>query len=250
MSTAASIVRKQIDQMEPGAVFGYTRFLKDKIEESALAMTLSRLNREGMIVRLSKGKYYKPETSRFGALRPKESVIVEALTTRNGQKTGYLTGLPVYNKLGLTSQVSNILEIATNKPLPPKEIQGYRIKYQKRNAPIKDQDIHLLQLLDAIRDIRNIPDTSPDQVLLVIMEKVKQLTAQEQKRLIKLALNYSAATRALVGAMFEQMKLGIPVDVLMSSLNKLSKYKIGITEQVLPDKRSWNIVDTPPITRL
>ncbi|WP_258100628.1 DUF6088 family protein [Marinoscillum pacificum] len=242
MSTSSSLVKKRIEKMEPGSVFGYARFQKDKIEESALAMTLSRLSKEGKIMRIAKGKYYKPELSRFGPLRPKESAIIEALTTKNGQRIGYLTGIPVYNKLGLTSQVSNTLEIATNKPLPSKEVQGYRVKYQQRTVPIRDQDISLLQLLDAIKDIKNIPDSSPDQVLPVVFKQIKNLKPQEQQRLAKLALNYNAATRALLGAIFQKVGINVMLDQLSKSLNKLTRYNIGVSEQVLPDKRNWNIL--------
>jgi len=205
-------------------------------------MTLSRLRSEGRIVRLAKGKYYKPEESRFGKLRPRESAIVEAMTTRNGKKFGYLTGLSVYNRLGLTSQVSNVLEIATSKQLPSRDIEGYKIKYRQRNLPIKEVDIPLLQLLDAIRDIKRIPDASPNDVLKVLVKRVADLSEKDRGRLVSLALYYNPATRALVGALLEQIGADVSTRKIAASLNALSKYKIGIDEQLLPNKADWSII--------
>lgn len=242
MPTAASLVRKQIDKLDPGSVFGYTEFSSKNIDQNALAMTLSRLSSEGAIVRLAKGKYYKPEESRFGRLRPRESAVVEAMTTRNGKKFGYLTGLSVYNRLGLSSQVSNVLEIATCKQLPSRDIEGYKIKYQIRNLPIKGIDIPLLQLLDAVKDIKRIPDASPNDVLKVLMKRVRDLSAKERSRLVSLASYYNPATRALVGAVLEQIGSDLSLKSIRSSLNGLTKYNIGIDLQLLPTKANWNIL--------
>ncbi|WP_017733029.1 DUF6088 family protein [Nafulsella turpanensis] len=242
MASTASLVKKTIARIKPGTLFGYNRFNATAIDESALAMALSRLTSQGEIVRLSKGKYYKPEQSRFGQLRPRESVVVEALTNKNGEQTGYLTGINVYNRLGLTTQVSNVLEIASKKPLPPKNIQGYKVKYQKRDlSKIRRQDIPLLQLLDAIKDIKTIPDTSVDDALQVLIEKIDKLTINEQKQMVKLADSYNAATRALLGAMLQQLGSPVPTQKLSDSLNKLTKYNIGINEKLLPNRAAWNI---------
>lgn len=242
MASTASLVKRTIERIKPGTLFGYNRFNTTAVDESALAMTLSRLTSQGKIVRLSKGKYYKPEQSIFGKLRPRESVVIEALTIKNGEQTGYLTGVSVYNRLGLTTQVSNVLEIASKKPLPPKNIQGYKVKYQKRDlSKIRRQDVPLLQLLDAIKDIKTIPDTSAENVLQVIKEMVDKLSINEQKQMVKLAGNYNAATRALLGAILQQLGTPVSTKKLSDSLNKLTKYTIGINEKLLPNKAAWNI---------
>jgi hypothetical protein len=239
--STAQIVRKQIEGIEPGIVFGFSRFNLKATGELSLAKALSRLAKEGVIVRLAKGKYYRPKTSLFGKLRPSEAAVVEALTVRNKERIGYLTGPVVYNKLGLTSQISNTLVIATNKPLPPKVIEGYKVKYVKREIDIKDSDIPLLQILDALRDVKSIPDTTADEALKVLINKIKALLEEQQRRLTRIAMEWNASTRALLGALFEQYIPSIPVSRLNDSLNKLSKYEIGVSETVLPNKNNWNI---------
>lgn len=239
--STAYVVRKKVEKMQPGEVFAYSNFNLDKSEELSLAKSLSRLAKEGAIVRLAKGKYYKPKNTSFGKLRPSESTLVDALTKRNNQRIGYLTGISVYNRLGLTSQISNTLVIATNKPLPPKLLEGYKVKYVKREFDIRDQDIPLLQILDAIRDIKSIPDSSPDETLKVLVSKIKALPEEDRNQLVKLALNYNAATRSLIGAMLQRYVPRMPINKLAESLNVLSSYEIGVSENILPNKSDWNI---------
>jgi hypothetical protein len=240
-NSTAEIVRKKIEKIEEGALFAYTNFNFDKAGELSIAKALSRMAKEGTIVRFAKGKYYKPRDTVFGKLRPNESTLVEALTFRNKQRTGYLTGLSVYNRMGLTTQVPNTLTIATKKPLPSKVMENYRINYVKRTFDIREQDISLLQMLDAIRDIKSIPDSYPDNTLKILIGRIKTLSEEERKQLVKLSLNYNASTRALMGAMMEKYFPRIPVDKLADSLNRLSNYEIKVSKSILPNKSNWNI---------
>lgn len=240
-TSTAQIVRRKVEKIDSGAIFGYSGFNLGKSAEMSLAKALSRLAKEGVLVRLAKGKYYKPESSPFGKLRPSEAAIIEALTIRNNRRIGYLTGPAVYNRLGLTSQISNTLVIATNRPLPPRVIEGYRVKYVKRELVIRDQDIPLLQILDALRDLKNIPDTTAEEALNVLIDKIKIFSEDEKRRLARLALNYNASTRALLGAVLEQYTPSVSVSHLNNSLNKLSSYQLGIGVNILANRDNWNI---------
>jgi hypothetical protein len=240
-ASTAQIVRQKVEKMPPGEVFDYSRFNFEASEELSLAKSLSRMARQGAIVRLARGKYYKPKNTSYGRLRPSESALVEALTFRNSQRIGYLTGTSVYNRMGLTTQVPNTIVIATNKPLPPKTMEGYRVKYVKREVDIRDQNIPLLQTLDAISDIKYIPDTSPEEVIKVLVVRIKSLSEEERRQLVKLSLNYNAGTRALLGAILEKYVPTVEVNKLADSLNPLSTYEIGVSETILPNKQSWNI---------
>jgi Family of unknown function (DUF6088) len=240
-NSTAEIVRRKIEKIEEGALFAYANFNFDKSGELSVAKALSRMAKEGTIVRFAKGKYYKPRDTVFGKLRPNESALVEALTFRNKQRIGYITGLSVYNRMGLTTQVPNTLTIATKKPLPSKVMESYRINYVKRTFDIREQDISLLQMLDAIRDIKSIPDSYPDNTLKILISRIKTLSEEERRQLVKLSLNYNASTRALMGAMMEKYFPRTPVDKLAGSLNRLSNYEIKISESTLPNKSTWNI---------
>jgi hypothetical protein len=101
----------------------------------------------GKIMKLSKGKFYKPELTPFGELPPDQYQVVKDLLERNRKIIGYITGLGVYSQLGLTTQISNVIQIGRNE-LRPTLVRGrYKIKFVKhKNARTKD-NIPLLQRL-------------------------------------------------------------------------------------------------------
>ena len=143
----------------------------------------------GKIAKLSKGKYYKPENTPFGNLQPKQAQVLKDLLEENGKITGYLTGYNIYNQLGLTTQVSNTVQIGKNQVRPNFKRERYTIAFVKQKNIITKDNIPLLQVLDAIRYIKDFED-------------------KEIKRLVRLALIYPPATRALLGALLEQLQKG------------------------------------------
>jgi predicted transcriptional regulator of viral defense system len=234
-------IRRNLSAIPEGEVFNYGTFSIKTDKEKAIAKELSRLVQKGEIVRIEKGKYYKPRQTKFGTLRPAESEIVKTLTIKGNKQVGYVTGNTLYNRLGLTTQVSNVIVIARNTRLPEKEVNGYRVKFVTRSIKFTGKDVPLLQLLDAIRDIKDIPDASVEKSLSVLVSKLFSLKTDELKKLVKLATQYNPATKALVGAIIEYYFTDIDVTELWKSLNPLTKYKIGISVSILPTIPKWNI---------
>jgi len=72
----------------------------------------------GKLKKIAKGKYYKAEQTVFGALEPDQYQVVKDLPEDNGKVTGYLTGYSIYNKLGLTTQISSTIQIGKNDVRP------------------------------------------------------------------------------------------------------------------------------------
>jgi predicted transcriptional regulator of viral defense system len=78
---------------------------------TAVAQTLSRLNRKGVIQRLSKGLYYRPRQTTFGPSRSNMSRIQSLVTDRGGVFTA---GIAAANLLGFTTQKPTKIELATD----------------------------------------------------------------------------------------------------------------------------------------
>lgn len=239
--TATQKIKRTLASVSEGEVLDYGRFSVGEGQGYALTKALSRLAKSGEIVRLEKGKYYKPRQTKFGAVRPPEAQVVKALSIKNDRPVGYITGTTLYNSLGLTTQVSNVLEIARSTRLPEKDLLGYKIRFVVKPFVFREKDIPLLQLLDALRVIKKIPDASAEKAIPILVDKMKNLTIEELKQMAKLALDYNPGTRALLGALLEQLFPSIPVTALRKSLNSLSKYKLSIPETVLPNRSNWNI---------
>ena len=107
-----------VDRFPKGFVFTYTDFPAEVNQKEAIIKALNRMVAAGKIAKLSKGKYYKPETTPFGILQPDRSQVVKDLLEENGKTVGYLTGYSIYNSLGLTTQLSNVIQIGKNVVRP------------------------------------------------------------------------------------------------------------------------------------
>jgi hypothetical protein len=208
----------------------------------ALAKSLSRMTKEGQIVRLSRGKYYKPQKSVFGGLKPDENQLIHSLTQVGDKTIGYVTGLAAFNALGLTSQVSNTLIIARGSNQPAKNIMGYKVRFVKRDFKFSRDDVKLLQILDALKDIKSIPDTSVSESLRILITFLHKLEVKKLQRIVRLSFKYPPSIRALLGAIIENQFSEIRIVSLYKSLNPLSKYRFGIDPGLLPNKLKWNIV--------
>lgn len=235
------IVKSKIDKFRSGYIFTYSDFSLPVDQADALKKVLSRMVQAGKIKRLAKGKFYKPETGVFGTLKPGTYQIVKDLLERNGKTIGYLTGFSAFNKLGLTTQVSGTIEIGSNSAKKPRKRGVYKIRFILQNNTIYKDDIYLLQILDSIRFIKRIPDATTDESCEKLKLLIKSLTTSEKDRLIKLALKYNPGTRALTGAILDNIAKGDKTDTLFNSLNPTSSYKIGLSDNILRNRNKWRI---------
>ncbi len=80
---------------------------------------------------------------------------------------------------------------------------GYDISFVKQTNDITEDGIKYLRMLDALRFIKSIPATTPDDVVVIMRKNIRNLKIEEWNLLCSYALNYSAATKALLGAILE-----------------------------------------------
>jgi hypothetical protein len=99
-------------------VFTYVDFTIEVNQKEAVIKALNRMVASGKIAKLSKGKYYKPENTPLGNLQPNQEQVVKDLLEENGKIMGYLTGCSIYNQLGLSTQISNTIQIGKNQVRP------------------------------------------------------------------------------------------------------------------------------------
>lgn len=231
-----------IDRLPKGYVFTYANFITEVNRKEAVIKALNRMVASGKIAKLAKGKYYKPENTPFGNLQPSQVQVVKDLLEENGKITGYLTGYSIYNQLGLTTQVSNMIQIGKNQIRPNFIRERYKIAFLKQKNTITKESIPLLQLLDAIRYIKKIPDATVEASCARFLAIIKNLTDKEINTLVRLALNYPPATRALVGSLLDQLQQGNTTELLFKSLNPITTYRLTGASKVLSTTDKWNMV--------
>jgi hypothetical protein len=234
-------ITDKIDRLPKGYIFTYSDFIEEVIQKEAIIKALNRMVTSGKIAKLSKGKYYKPENTPFGNLQPNQAQVVKDLLEENGKITGYLTGYSIYNQLGLTTQVSNTIQIGKNQIRPNFKRERYTISFIKQKNTITKENTPLLQLLDAIRYIKKIPDANIETSCKRFLSIIKTFSDQEINSLVRLALKYPPATRALLGAFLEQLQKIQATEPLFKSLNPITKYKLANVEKAISTTEKWNI---------
>lgn len=230
-----------IDRLPKGYVFTYINFITEVNKKEAVIKCLNRMASSGAINKLSKGKYYKPQSTPFGDLQPEPYQIVKDILEKNNKTVGYLTGYSIYNQLGLTTQVSNAIQIGKKDIRSTFKRGIYTISFIKQKNTITKENIPLFQILDAIRTIKQIPDSTVSQTCKKLQSILLRLDQSDVKTLMRLSLKYPPSTRALLGAMLTQIKSPVDISSLLKSLNPITIYKIDIAETVLPNKQFWNI---------
>ena len=153
-------IKHKIDSLRSGYVFTYKDLLDDVNNKDAVIKALNRMVSSGRIAKLAKGKYYKPEGSVFGNLQPNQKQVVKDLLEKNNKVIGYLTGYSIYNQLGLTTQLSNTIQIGSNDVRAVFKRGQYTIMFIRQKNIITRKNIPLLQILDAIKYIKKIPDAT------------------------------------------------------------------------------------------
>lgn len=233
-------IKETLNTIPQGKVFTIADFGIEKEKHPTLVKALSRLVSNGSIKRIAKGKYYKPKQTMFGELKPVANELVKDLLERNGQLLGYITGTAAFAQMGLTTQISSNITIGTNKYRRPLKRGEYKVTFLLQPNIITENNIPFLRILDALKLIKQIPATTPDDVVRTISEKIKTLSSDQQQELTSLAMLYAPFVRSQVGAILEN--IGVEESSLRNSLSGVTTYKLPISSNALPTKSKWNIV--------
>ena len=232
-------VKRKIKRLPKSEIITLGSF-REFSNKKAVTFALSKLKRNGEIERLEKGKYYASENSRFGTLRPSDHSIVKTLLKEI--EGGYVSGLASYNKLGLTTQIPNEITIVGKRYDRRTSVGKLKVKYVRRKTPIrKKEKIYILQILDAVNDIKRIPDTPKTEVLKILKKKIQDLSLTDKKEMISVSRYYRPFVMALIGEILEEEGIK-EIEKLRSLLNPLTVFKLGISEKILPLKKNWNLV--------
>ncbi|MEI7831392.1 MAG: DUF6088 family protein [Prolixibacteraceae bacterium] len=231
----------KIDRLPKGYVFTYDDFITAVNKKEAVIKALNRMVALNKIAKLSKGKYYKPEGTVFGNLQPNQSQVVKDLLENDGKVIGYLTGYSIYNQLGLTSQVSNTIQIGKNETRPEFKRERYTLSFIKQKNTITKDNIPLLQILDAIRFIKKIPDTNTGSACKRFLAILNDLSVSDKTTMVRLALKYPPVTRALLGALLCETGEPKLTDSLRKSLNPITVFKLPGVSKILLTPEKWNI---------
>jgi hypothetical protein len=231
------IVKNTIDKFQIGFVFTAVDFQISETHPNKVGKILNDFVAKGYLRKLSKGRFYKPQISKFGELPPDTYQTVKDLIEKEGKIIGYLTGYAAFNDLGLTTQIPSTLQIGTRKEKKALVRGIYRIRFVKQENTITKENIPLLRLLDCLRFFKEIPDTMPDAACRRLLALFRQLTPEQITTVKRLALKYNPATIALLGAILETLNPEENTIALFKKLNPITIYKLSISLETLPAQK-------------
>lgn len=239
--TVSKKIDQRILQLQDGTTFDYQTLLVERKEYAAATKALERLIKKEIIKRISSGIFYKPKQTAFGVLRPNEEELLKTYLFENGKRIAYITGLSLYNRMGLTTQVPRTIKIASRDKRIYASVGTVKGKPVKSYIDVTDKNYYLLEILDAVKDFNQIPDLNAESGILILTERLKKISQKELDQIIQFALKYPPRARALIGAILELIDNKLDLILLKNSLNPLSEFEYNIKEGVLPNALNWRI---------
>jgi hypothetical protein len=211
----------------------------NNLPHSAVAQALSRLRRQGMLERLSKGVYYRARQTSFGKSLPNPAAIQKLALRR---KHVFPSGVAAANLLGFTTQMPVRGEVATNAlSLPRKLIGNDTVIHARRPeawAGLSESDT---ALLDFLRRAGRTSELPPEETI----RKTLALFSEKGRfeRLMKIADAEPPRVRAIMGAIAEQLaKKPDALRKLRDSLNPFSRFDFGVLRG-LKYAKTWQAKD-------
>ena len=93
----------------------------------------------------------------------------------------------------------------------------------------------------AIRYIKKIPDCSVADACLRFVSLLKTMPEKDTATLVRLSQKYPPATRALLGALLEEIGVMQFREQLQKYLNPITKYKLPGVSKTLKTAEKWNL---------
>ena len=172
MSQLAQSILSQAQSLPEGGLLSPKEFLHLGTR-AAIDQTLSRMAREGKLLRVGRGVYSLPIQGRFGARPPSTESVMEAIELTSGE-TVVASGAAEANSLGLTTQVPTREIYLTSGP-------SRRLKLGNREVELKHGNRWqmLLGKRPAGKAIRALIWLGPEQAPMVLEVLRSQLPSQE-----------------------------------------------------------------------
>lgn len=150
----------------------------EQLISNNINVIVHRLIKENKIKAKYRGIYFKSTQNMFGESTICNNDLIKRkfLVNKEGNIIGYIVGAKLFNMIGLTTQVPNIIDIVTNKCKYHKiHYNDLRLNIYPPKIEINDENHLFLQLLDIIenKDNINIEVNNYDETIFKIIDENK-----------------------------------------------------------------------------
>lgn len=191
----------------------------------AVAQALSRLCRQGLILRLGKGLYYRPRQTAFGQSKPNISQL-QSLPIHG--KDVFPAGNAAANLLGFSTQHVAKIEVATTGLSLPRLLVGKEtIIHTRRPETWQGLTNKDAAILDFLRKRGESSEFSSEVTVSKLIDLFRE--PGQYDRLLRIAISEPPRVRAMLGAIGQEIEFSEDrLSILRKSLNSLSRFDFGI----------------------
>ena len=131
----------------------------DGMSERTVYRQIDEAIEAGCLVKARKGVYYIPTQTRFGPSTLSDASIIKRKYLSDGDEVyGYVSGLMLESRLGISDQAPGTLEIVTNRETNRSRkigsFDGYReVVLRKPRVPVTSDNVAALELLDLLMSV-------------------------------------------------------------------------------------------------
>lgn len=183
-----NIIRKRIQESRAGSVFVASDFA-DITENVKVGVSLSRLEEEGLIKRVMRGVYYKPEYSKLLGenVAPSPNAVAYAIA-RNFGWSIVPCGDTALNLLGLSTQVPVAWSYVSDGPYKDYSFDNTIIKFKHTtNKEISKLTPKTALVIQALKTL------GKDNIRNETIERIKESTTLNERKIMLREAQYATA---------------------------------------------------------
>lgn len=183
-----NIIRSKIQAAKDGSAFVASDFV-NITEKIKVGVCLSRLEEEGLIDRIMRGVYYKPEYSKLldEYIAPAPDTVARAIA-RNYGWTIVPCGDTALNLLGLSTQVPVVWSYVSDGPYKEYSYDNTTIKYRHTaNREISKLSPKTALVIQALKTL------GKDNIRIETIERIKAEIAPDERKAMLTEAQYATA---------------------------------------------------------
>ena len=174
----SKVIKERIIQGGENKIYIISDFA-DLNNDALATRVLSRLEKDGLLVRLSQGVYLYPSRNRFGICKPTIDVIAKAIAEKDRADI-IPSGLTALNLLGLSTQVPMNAVYLTNGTPRVISVGNRKITFKKSTPRYFAYKTKLFPLV--VTALKEIGEENVDDNMVI---KIKDILSKEDSELLR-----------------------------------------------------------------
>lgn len=212
-------LQEYINNMDADEIIFVSRLYDEcfaDVHDTAFFKTVERMTREGVLARVSKGIYAKPQATR----KQIENGVLNFYFGENNDAGMYI-GLKMYNKYSLTDVTDNKSVLYSNRTGQDKKVICDVTIYR---CPVELTYDHakIIEFLEVLENYKSIPKLDSRQFERFLGKMAKMYDDQSARQVLDV-MKYRKSTIAFLKSVLD--RCGVP-NTIGIYLNKASRYNI------------------------